>query len=58
MPDGFRVDVLGNVWSSAGWAGPEQDGVQIFAPDGDKIGAIHLPDRTCASVALNVIACL
>ena len=44
MPDGFRIDVLGNVWSSAGWAGPEQDGVQIFAPDGDKIGAIHLPE--------------
>ena len=44
MPDGFRVDELGNVWSSAGWAGPEQDGVQIFAPDGDKIGAIHLPE--------------
>jgi gluconolactonase len=44
MPDGFRVDTLGNVWSSAGWAGPGQDGVQIFAPDGDKIGAIHLPE--------------
>ena len=44
MPVGFRVDTLGNVWSSAGWAGPGQDGVQIFAPDGDKIGAIHLPE--------------
>ena len=44
MPDGFRVDMSGNVWSSAGWAGPGQDGVQIFAPDGDKIGAIHLPE--------------
>lgn len=44
MPDGFRVDTQGNVWSSAGWAGAEQDGVQVFAPDGDKIGAIHLPE--------------
>lgn len=44
MPDGFRVDTQGNLWSSAGWAGPGQDGVQVFAPDGDKIGAIHLPE--------------
>ena len=40
----FLYSLLIIVWSSAGWAGPEQDGVQIFAPDGDKIGAIHLPE--------------
>ncbi len=44
IPDGFRVDVDGNVWSSAGWAGALEDGVQVFAPNGDKIGAIHLPE--------------
>tara|TARA_Y100000766_G_scaffold264615_1_gene257547 strand:- start:605 stop:1225 length:621 start_codon:yes stop_codon:yes gene_type:complete len=44
MPDGFRLDLAGNVWTSAGWAGPEHDGVQIFASDGTKIGAIHLPE--------------
>ena len=44
MPDGIRVDIDGNVWSSAGWAGPDEDGVHVFAPDGTKIGAIHLPE--------------
>jgi gluconolactonase len=44
VPDGFRVDVDGNIWSSAGWAGAAEDGVQVFAPDGDKIGAIHMPE--------------
>ena len=33
-PDGIRVDRDGRVWSSAG------DGVQIFAPDGKRIGRI------------------
>jgi gluconolactonase len=44
MTDGFRVDIDGNLWAATGWAGPESDGVQIFAPDGSKIGAIHLPE--------------
>ena len=44
MPDGFRVDADGNLWSSAGWAGAALDGVQVFAPDGTQIGAIHLPE--------------
>ena len=44
VPDGFRVDVDGNVWSSAGWAGPADDGVHVFASNGDKIGAIHMPE--------------
>ena len=43
-PDGFRVDTDGNVWAAAAWAGSALDGVHVFAPDGDKIGAIHLPE--------------
>ena len=35
--DGMRVDVEGNLWSSAG------DGVQCIAPDGVLLGAIRLP---------------
>jgi len=46
-PDGFRVDIDGNVWAAVGWGGTEQDGVAIFAPTGDKIGAITLPE--CAA---------
>ena len=41
-PDGLRVDTDGNVWSAAGWAGDAENGVHVFAPDGTKIGAIHL----------------
>jgi gluconolactonase len=37
-PDGIRVDTAGRVWSSAG------DGVQIFAPDGSRIGKILTPE--------------
>jgi gluconolactonase len=37
-PDGIRVDRDGRVWSSAG------DGVQIFAPDGTRIGRILVPE--------------
>jgi len=43
-PDGFRLDMDGNLWSAAAWAGPEHDGVHVFAADGVKIGAIHLPE--------------
>ncbi|MCG3207445.1 MAG: Gluconolactonase [Anaerolineae bacterium] len=44
LADGLRCDVDGNVWSSAGWAGEGHDGVHVFAPDGDIIGKIHLPE--------------
>jgi gluconolactonase len=43
-PDGIRCDVDGNIWTSASFAGEEYDGVQVFAPDGDLIGRIHLPE--------------
>ncbi|MBB3930630.1 gluconolactonase [Kaistia hirudinis] len=36
--DGFRVDVHGNIWSSAA------DGVHCFTPDGKLIGKILIPE--------------
>jgi gluconolactonase len=42
--DGFRVDTDGNVWAAVGWGDPEQDGVHVFAPDGTRIGIVHLPE--------------
>ena len=48
--DGFRVDVDGNIWTSASWGGEEYDnGVHVFAPDGDLIGKILLPEA-CANL--------
>jgi gluconolactonase len=49
MADGIRCDQDGNVWSSAGWAGVDYDGVHVIAPDGDLIGRIHLPE-VCANL--------
>ena len=47
-PDGFRVDVDGNLW--CGWGmDPEQDGVRVFNPAGAPIGHIALPER-CANL--------
>ncbi|MGY8992755.1 MAG: SMP-30/gluconolactonase/LRE family protein [Rhodospirillales bacterium] len=37
--DGFRLDVDGNLWSSAG------DGVHCFAPDGALLGKIRVPEK-------------
>ncbi|HXR04452.1 MAG TPA: SMP-30/gluconolactonase/LRE family protein [Verrucomicrobiae bacterium] len=37
--DGFRCDVDGRIWSTAG------DGVEIFAPDGHRIGKILMGSR-------------
>jgi gluconolactonase len=44
-PDGFRVDVDGNLWCGWGMGNPEQDGVKIFDPRGKPIGFIALPER-------------
>lgn len=41
--DGFRLDVQGNIWSSAA------DGVHCINPDGKLIGKIHVPE-TVANV--------
>jgi gluconolactonase len=38
VPDGFRVDVDGNVWTSAA------DGVHCITPDGELIGKIAVPE--------------
>jgi gluconolactonase len=43
LADGFRVDVDGNVWTSAG------DGVHCFGPDGKLLGKILLP-QTAANL--------
>ncbi len=48
-PDGFRVDVKGNLWCGWGMGTAELDGVMIFAPDGTPIGRIALPER-CANL--------
>jgi gluconolactonase len=42
--DGIRADVDGNIWAAAGWVGDGYDGVHIFAPNGDRIGQILLPE--------------
>ncbi len=47
--DGIRADVDGNIWASAGWVGDGYDGVHIFAPDGQRIGQIRLPE-ICSNV--------
>jgi gluconolactonase len=47
--DGMRTDVRGNVWCSMGWADPAEDGVRCYAPDGELIGKLHLPE-SCANV--------
>jgi gluconolactonase len=44
LADGIRADVDGNIWAGAGWVGPGYDGVQVFAPDGTRIGQILLPE--------------
>ena len=49
LADGIRCDVDGNLWSSAGWVGEGYDGVHIFAPNGDLIGKILLPE-VCANL--------
>jgi gluconolactonase len=48
-PDGFRVDMDGNLWCGWGMGSDDLDGVMIFAPDGTPIGRISLPER-CANL--------
>jgi len=48
-PDGFRVDVDGNLWCGWGMGEEGLDGVHVFNPDGRLIGRIDLPER-CANV--------
>lgn len=44
VPDGFRVDRDGNVWTSA------YDGIQVYAPDGHELGRILVPEVTANCV--------
>jgi gluconolactonase len=48
-PDGFRVDVAGNLWCGWGLGTEELDGVRVFNPAGVPIGHIGLPER-CANL--------
>jgi gluconolactonase len=41
--DGIRADADGNIWAGA------RPGVQVFAPNGDRIGMIRLPEA-CSNV--------
>jgi gluconolactonase len=36
--DGFRVDVEGNIWTSAG------EGINCYTPQGELIGRIKIPE--------------
>lgn len=49
-PDGFRVDIDGNLWCGWGMGNAELDGVRVFSPQGEPLGHIGLPER-CANVA-------
>ena len=48
-PDGFRLDIDGNLWCGWGMGDPELDGVRVFTPGGEPIGHIALPER-CANL--------
>jgi gluconolactonase len=48
-PDGFRVDVDGNLWCGWGMGEAALDGVMVFNPAGAPIGRIGLPER-CANL--------
>lgn len=39
LPDGFRVDAAGNLWSSS------LTGIQVFSPDGERFGKIVVPEK-------------
>jgi gluconolactonase len=49
IADGIRADVDGNIWAGAGWVGEGYDGVHVFAPTGERIGMILLPE-ICSNV--------
>ncbi len=44
-PDGFRVDIDGNLWCGWGMGDPALDGVRIFNKNAQPIGHIALPER-------------
>jgi gluconolactonase len=48
-PDGFRVDIDGNLWCGWGMGEADLDGVRIFDKAAQPIGHIQLPER-CANL--------
>jgi gluconolactonase len=48
-PDGFRVDVDGNLWMGWGMGEEGLDGVSVFTASGKPILRIDLPER-CANL--------
>jgi gluconolactonase len=48
-PDGFRVDIHGNLWCGWGMGSEDLDGVRVFNAQGRPIGHIGLPER-CANL--------
>jgi len=42
--DGMRSDTDGNIWCSMGWGDPKEDGVRCYAPSGEMLGKIHIPE--------------
>ena len=48
-PDGFRVDIEGNLWCGWGMGTPELDGVSVYSSEGEPLGRIALPER-CANL--------
>ncbi len=44
-PDGFRVDIDGNLWCGWGMGDPALDGVRVFNKHAQPIGHIALPER-------------
>jgi len=49
LADGIRADIDGNIWAGMGWVGPGYDGVHVYAPSGERIGQILLPE-ICANL--------
>jgi gluconolactonase len=45
-PDGFRVDIHGNLWCGWGMGSAELDGVRVFDKHATPIGHIALPERS------------
>lgn len=46
LADGIRADRNGNLWVGNSWSGEAMNGVHCYAPDGTRIGVIHLPEVT------------
>jgi gluconolactonase len=49
LHDGIRADVDGNIWAGTIFGGEGIDGVQVYAPDGTRIGQILMPE-SCANL--------